>query len=268
MSVAQLPEPPAGQDRVFTTLDAVIVLDGASAFGPVEVDAATYAEHLGASITNQLHDQADADLPYVVAAAIASTRDVLDLAPGKSPSSTISIVRVFGDRLDVLALGDSPVLLGRTDATVERICDDRLAKLPNNARTLYRKRLADGHGYDDEHRALLREVQTVQRTQRNQPGGYWIAEAEPDAARHTLTRSYDRGEVEWCILATDGAADPIDHLGLANWRALAHAPSRLRELLHRCTDWEAHDDPDGCQLPRAKRHDDKTIAAVTGVRDR
>jgi hypothetical protein len=36
----------------------------------------------------------------------------------------------------------------------------------------------------------------------------------------------------------------------------------LKLLLRRCHEWEAAVDPNGIGLPRAKRHDDKTLAVI------
>ena len=53
------------------------------------------------------------------------------------------------------------------------------------------------------------------------------------------------------------------HLGWDDWGQIARFDSaQLEELLERCHSWEAEDDPGGVSLPRAKRHDDKTIVAI------
>ena len=262
VDIAQLPEPPEGQDRVHTTPNAVVVLDGATAFTPVPVDAGTYADELGGRIAAHLTDRPAVDLVDVLASAIAGTRDHLGLSPGRSPSSTVGIVRVGEDQVDVLVLGDSPVIVGHTGQAPEVILDDRLARLPNPQRAAYRRRLSDRHGYDKQHRAALREMQAVESSQRNRAGGYFIAEADPGAAHQAITRRYSRGHVGWAILATDGAVDLLRHLGLDNWPAIAADPTQASRLLHRASAWEAYADPDGHQLPRAKRHDDKTLAVI------
>jgi len=37
---------------------------------------------------------------------------------------------------------------------------------------------------------------------------------------------------------------------------------RVQEEGEHCREWEKNADPDGSQFPRAKRHDDKVIAAI------
>jgi len=263
VDIAQFPEPPEeGQDRVHTAPNVVVVLDGASAFTPVPVDAGTYADELGARITGHLTDQPATDLVDVLASAIAGARDNLDLSPGKSPSSTVSIVRVGDDHVDVLVLGDSPIIVGRIDQAPEVIVDDRLSRMPNPHDAGYRRRLSAGHGYDEQHRLMLGKMQAVQLARRNRAEGYFIAEADPNAAAQAISRRYTRHRIGWAILATDGAADLLRHLGLANWPAIAADPTQASRLLHRASVWEAYADPDGHQLPRAKRHDDKTLAVI------
>jgi hypothetical protein len=56
-------------------------------------------------------------------------------------------------------------------------------------RAQYRVRLASGVGCDQAHKRLLQELQREQRQRRNQPSGYWIAQADLAAARHAGTRT-------------------------------------------------------------------------------
>ncbi|MFE1595100.1 hypothetical protein [Nocardia sp. NPDC058705] len=106
------------------------------------------------------------------------------------------------------------------------------------------------------------ELQVAERAQRNQPGGYWIAEADPRAARHALHARFPRGELSWIVVDTDGVVDLMPMLGL-NWSEVAQMSTpQLRALLDRIHTWEAETDPDGQALPRAKRHDDKTVAVL------
>ena len=257
VTLAQYPEPPGGDDRAFVTSNAVIVLDGASAFAVRDVPASTYAEHLGSTLAG-LVDGSDEPLTALLADAIKDTADALDLTPGgRAPSSTVAVVRRRVDAaVDVLVLGDSQVVIPG-----EIVRDDRLATLASAERTAYRTRLEHGNGYDDEHRRILASLQTEQLRYRNKPGGYWIAEADPAAAEHAFTRHLSPDEAPWCVLSTDGAYKPMEHLGLDDWPTVAAADAEsLAELLRRCQDWESTDER-GQQLPRAKRHDDKTLAA-------
>lgn len=260
VTTAQLPEPPAGDDRIFVTDNAVIMLDGASAFARQEVPAATYAGHLGGNMVRSLQSEPEADLAAVLADAIADTAAALSVSPGDgAPSSTVAICRYRHSDMsvDLLVLGDSQIAIpGRI------LRDDRLASIGAEQRAAYYSRLRAGHGYDEQHRRLVKALQEEQLKHRNQPGGYWIAEADPEAAHQALTHRAPLLDLPWCVLATDGAYKPMELHEMDDWERIATLDgSGLRDLLARCHRQEAND-PDGRTMKRAKRHDDKAVAAV------
>ncbi|MFC5996023.1 hypothetical protein ACFQE5_17600 [Pseudonocardia hispaniensis] len=261
---AQLPGAETSADRVIVTPDAVIVLDGASAFLPVDVEPGTYAETLGRDIAAELHQAAGRPIADAVAEAIRRTTEKLDLRPGASPSSTVAILRARPGAADLYVLGDSPIHYG-IGHRQHSLADDRLSTVATPEREHYLAQLRAGHGYDDAHHAALVQLQRAQQQARNAEGGYWIAETDPAAAHHALTTTVDRDMIEWAVLATDGAADLIEHAG-HRWHHIAqHDGAQLAALLARIHEWEDTSDPDGRHLPRAKRHDDKTIAALASI---
>lgn len=258
----QWPPRTSSQDRVFLTASAAIVLDGASAFAPVDVSVETYVDNLGELITEALRRDPFADLVEVLATAIDGTAQTLDLKVGTSPSSTVAIVRVGTANLDVLVLGDTAVHFGVGD-TAHQLVDLRQDGLANDQRQRYQAHLAAGHGYDDALTALLVELQLEQRRHRNRPGGYWIAEANPDAAGHALTHREPLRDGLWAVVATDGAYGVLEHRGEDDWPAIASASAAdILERLHAGADWEQTTDPCGLAFPRAKMSDDKAVATV------
>ena len=267
ITAAQLPEPPHGADRVVVTGNAVMVLDGASAFEPADVPPGEYASRLGAAIAAALAVAPEAPLPSVLGEAITATAAELGLAGDAGcPSSTVAMARLADGALDLLALGDSYIFYGTGPGT-GTLTDDRLAGLHLPQQRQYRERLAAGGGYGDAHRDLLRALQRGQRLRRNRPGGYWIAAADPAAASHALAITLPATAETWAVLATDGVVNTARHLGLDDWPALARSgPADLARLLRHCQDWEQHTDPDGRRFPRSKRHDDKAVASLTAGR--
>ncbi|TDD10602.1 hypothetical protein E1181_00825 [Saccharopolyspora terrae] len=258
VATAQLPGSENSDDKIFVTRNAVLVLDGASAFIPVPVSASRYAAALGSRLSRSLEEAPEADLSNLLAVAIEEAAAELNLSAGESPSSTVAIVRQRGDLVDTLVLGDSAIVLPSGIVT-----DGRIDALNLGERSRYQERLAQGAGYDEDHTQLLRELQNQQAKHRNQSGGYWIAEADPAAAAHALTATHPVQSTPWAILVTDGALNTARHTGLDNWSDLAAAgQSALLALLDRLHEWEETDDPDGKLFPRSKRHDDKAIAAV------
>lgn len=259
VTTAQLPDAGHSDDRIFTAPGLVVMLDGASAFIKTAVTASDYVDHLGPSILAAIASDPAGTLMDALAVAIERTASDLDLVPGGAPSSTVAIAQVQPETVELLVLGDTQVV---TPDQVIR--DDRINTVATTERAAYQRRLREGHGYDDEHRALLAELQRNQRRHRNVQGGYWIAEAEPAAAKHALMHQLDPGDTPWLVFATDGAYRPMERLQLDDWPSLITAkPSSLMSLLSRCQRWESETDPDGLELSRAKRHDDKSLAVVT-----
>lgn len=246
-----------GEDRIYITPNAVILLDGASAFRPMPVRPSEYVDMLGQELTSRV--ASSADLRTVLRDAIKVTAGQLKLTRGHSPSSTVAIVRRVTDHVECLVLGDNLVVLPNQTVT-----DNRLSQIAPEQRARYRRRLQNGHGYDQEHRQVLKELQAEQAAHRNRKGGYWIAEADPVAAEHSILTRHPSDSVPWAILASDGAYKPMIHLGLADWPNLKSANgSDLEIILDECHRWESNDDPNGIRCPRAKRHDDKTLAVTT-----
>lgn len=174
-------------------------------------------------------------------------------------SSSAYIARMLSsDLIEVAALGDSTALLGLRGGHLARITDNRIAQIAPHLREQYRSRLRAGHGFDSAHRTLLREIQQAERAARNRPDGYWIAEADPAAAHHAIVQRYPADQIEWCVLATDGAQRPFDHRH-GDWSTLPADAGHLHRCLEQLHEWEEKSDPNGRLLPRSKRHDDKTL---------
>ncbi|GAA2571895.1 hypothetical protein [Pseudonocardia hydrocarbonoxydans] len=250
-------------DRVFVTDHSVIVLDGATAFAPVDVDPGTYAGTLGHAIAERV-DQTP-DIATAVAEAIRATTLALHLDNTASPSSTVAVLRARTGHADLYVLGDSPIYYGTAQQS-GCLTDSRLAALPLAERGHYKAALTAGAGYNEQHRDTLTALQRAQRLHRNVQGGYWIAETDPEAAHHGLTVTLTAADIEWAVLATDGAADVISHHEKPAWSEIAHYDDdALSDLLHSLHRWEADHDPHGQLLPRSKLHDDKTVAAVPAV---
>jgi hypothetical protein len=250
------------QDRVVVARRAVAVLDGASTPDPSERDGGWYADELARQLSARLDDDT-LELSTILADAISAVATEHRLVPGDSPSSTVTILRWDDERLDGLVLGDSPLVVRHADGRFEQLVDDRLDDVAPAQRVAYHDRLAAGGGYDDTHRALLRELVGEQRRHRNRADGYWIAEADRTAARHALARSWPAAAVAAALLATDGVSRGIGGYGLPDWRsAYQLAVERGLQALLDAVRAPEEEDPDGQRWPRSKRHDDQALVVV------
>lgn len=154
------------EDRAVCGDGWAVVLDGATAPDGVDSgcihDVPWLVSNLAAGITRRML-LGGGHLADVLAESIEETREAhkgaCDLANPDSPSSTACIARVRDGSLDYLVLGDSPMVI-RSSEGITAISDDRIAGLPG------------GRPYTRE----------LVRAMRNQPGGFWVASTDPDAA--------------------------------------------------------------------------------------
>ncbi|GAA3006497.1 hypothetical protein GCM10010519_42600 [Streptomyces lactacystinicus] len=251
------------EDRVFTTADALIVLDGVSTVTDEHPRGAWYADTLGAAIAELLTREADTDLRRILASSIRVVADAHGLVPGSSPASTVAVVRRRADRIEAAVMGDSPVVAIGRDGTVHAVRDDRLARLVDarpEARE-YRDLLRAGRGFGDRHRLILQELRDFQGKVVNRPDGYWIAEAVPEAGLHAITASWPADDLAEVVVATDGITAGVEEYELYSWQELARTcrqagPQAVADALARAE----REDPDGQLWPRYKVSDDKALA--------
>lgn len=164
-----------------------------------------------------------------------------------------------GDQLQYLVLCDSPLVLDRGDQ-VQVITDERFERAVASLRAEIRG-LSIG---SSEHVRRTQRINMLKQQRTNQPDGYWIAAATPEAAHHAVTGVLPLtgdARVRRAALLTDGASCAVDRFELFDWRGLLdlvtdHGPD---ELIRRVRAAENADSA-GRDRPRYKRHDDATIA--------
>src|SRR5206468_7459019 len=118
--------------------------------------------------------------------------------------------------------------------------------------------LRGGSGYGAEHVAAVRSSGAALDQWRNTEGGFWVAEADPEAATHAYTASRPLSTVDSVILASDGVSCGVDDYRLfPDWPAVLELATRqgVRHVLDTVRAAE-RSDPDGKSWPRPKPHDD------------
>jgi hypothetical protein len=223
------------EDRVLVLPNAVVVLDGVTSRRPPDRNGGWYATQLSAELARLLPD--GGNLADLLATAIKRIATRYDLTPGDSPSSTVAIARWDEHTLDALVLADSPIVAFGTETQV--IADTRLAK--------------------------LRPLGGTITDWRNRPGGYWVAEADPEAAHQAVQTSVPRADLTHVIMATDGVSCGVDDykifptwhsvLDLATTRGPAAVLAEVRAA--------EHSDQDRTRWPRHKTHDDQALALIS-----
>jgi hypothetical protein len=262
------PGRPVNEDAAFTASGLVGVLDGVSVPDGVDTGCrhgpAWYAERLSGHLVREHERDPDAPLTRLLAEAIAQVRDdhdgQCDLDHPGTPASTVCLLKDRGDHIEYLVLCDSPLVLDRGEVQV--VTDDQFDRAIAHLR---QEALTGDSALDSvEHSARLRRLINQRQQFTNQPGGYWIAAANPAAAYQAVTGTaplWGPNRVRRAALLTDGASAAVEQFELLDWPGLLdmltdHGPQELIRLVRQAE----VNDHDGHASPRYKRHDDATAA--------
>jgi hypothetical protein len=254
------------EDFVVTTPDVAIVVDGAGVpMGGCHHGVAWYAQHLGAQTLSALTGRSDIPLTKALYEALAAVADLhsatCDLTDPGTPCAAVGILRVGPESVDTLALSDVTVAVETAEGP-QITCDLRIEEISGTEPAA-----VDGLLFNTpEHKAALSALVENQTRTRNQPDGWWVAAADPNAALHAVVNSYPRSEVGRLAIFSDGATRPADQMGLYTWPEYLDLLDRLGPsgLIGHVRKIES-DDPDGVRFPRTKRHDDATLAYRCGI---
>ena len=249
------------EDVVVVLPHAVVLLDGATSLDPELPSGGWYASRLAGELAGRLAGYPNTDLADLLAASIKTVARDHELVPGKSPCSTVALLRWTDTVVEGLVLADSPIV-AFTSAGESPLVDARLTTMPRGAG--YRDRLASGAGYGENHLVALRKAVESTAARRNVEGGFWVAEAEPDAAYYAERATWPRADLSTVLMASDGVACGVDTYHVfPDWssvRDLAKAAGP-EAVLDRVRAAEVTD-LDGVRWPRPKPHDDQALVVV------
>jgi Protein phosphatase 2C len=245
ISYATRPAPGAvNEDYVTAGPGWAVVLDGATAPTGVDSgcrhDVAWLVHRLAAALSARLVAGSGGSLADVLADAIkdvgAAHGDTCDLANPDSPSSTVAMARWGEGLVECLVLADSPILVGHTDGTVTVVDDDRIMRLPG------------GLPYTLE----------LVRSQRNRPGGFWVASTSRTAAYEAVTATFPEDEVAAVAMLTDGVTRLVERYG-STWPDLLaelrrSGPDHVIDLVRQAER--------AAPAPWGKPHDDATALVI------
>ncbi|MGW0074358.1 hypothetical protein ACWDU9_03680 [Streptomyces cellulosae] len=188
---------------------------------------------------------------------VAALHPECDLADPGTPSATVAVLRQRSEVLDYLVLADSPVVLERVTGGHAVITDLRVDDVLPELRAEVERHETHTPG----HKEALERLVLAQRQVRNTPDGYWVAGANPEAARHCITGSARLGDFRSAAVMSDGVSRLVTEYKMATWGELFATLRAVgpRGLIENVRNTEAMD-PTGRRWPRYKSGDDASVA--------
>jgi hypothetical protein len=252
------------EDFVGAVPGAAVLLDGAGIPGTESIcrhGVAWYTHRLGGALLGRLSRDDGRDLTAVLAAAIgeiaADHRASCDIANPSSPQATVAIIRTHGDRLDYLLLADCFIVLGRVCGGPLIVTDEREVTARRSCMAPLAGLASGTAEYDRVRDSCIQALQA----RRNQPGGYWIAKDDPDAAQEAVAGSCPLSRLDSAALLSNGASRIVSPYAEADWPGVLEL---LRgggpaEIIRRVRRAEAR----GSGAPAGTVPDDATVAHCT-----
>src|SRR5205823_5637533 len=178
---------------------------------------AWYATNLGSALSTFASNR-DTPLASALRSAIqhvANQHSECDLSNPATPAAAVALIRTNEDVLEYLVLGDITVLLDGQDG-LQVITDDRV---DDTARA--EREGADRYpiGSPDKQAALLR-MKHAELDARNQPGGYWIAAADPNVVTEAITGKVTLDGLRRAAGLSDGGGRIVRLFEPPDWSAL------------------------------------------------
>ena len=173
------------------------------------------------------------------------------------PSSTLVVVSVMGDLVDIVSLGDSPVFIGLKDGSLVTMSDLRIAELDQAAVDAMVDRSRGSAMTGVQKCAAVNDILLANRQIKNKPDGYWILDQSGVALEHLNVKRFCIEDIDYVCAMSDGLERAFNLFGLADPAAFLADATResFDELLVRLRA-EENLDPDFDRYPRLKLHDD------------
>jgi hypothetical protein len=260
------------EDRWGFNPEAVWVMDGATGVWPRQrlsepSDAAWFVAQVDDVLT-QTHF-GDRPASDILAGAAAETArragalcDIDSLTPLDLPSAGFACARMRSDGLELVSLGDCPILLHPAAGPVRPFGTSALAEIDGRLVDALGAAQAKGLSFEAA-RASVVDLLREQRAGMNRPGGYWILDLSGAGAGHAQTVSIDARAGDRILLMSDGFYRLVDVFGRFDPDQLfdAAVSQGLRALYHELRDLETQDE-DCRDHVRFKPRDDATAVLL------
>jgi hypothetical protein len=208
------------EDFAGAVVSGLVLVDGAGGIAGAEKvchhGVTWYATRLGGALLGTLSQERS--LRDVLGESIERVtdehRDTCDVAHSISPFAAVAMLRFSGGLVEHLVLGDVVVVVGQAGGEPSVAHDPREIVIARS----FKDRLEGIPEGSDEYRQLLLDW----RTQRNTPGGFWVAKDDPSVVDEAITGRCPADEVTATALLSNGASRLVDTFGLAGWAGLLH----------------------------------------------
>lgn len=260
-------------DALGCTSEIAFVLDGVTSLADLQLipgrSDAAWVAHLARDLLLKHPPGAGRDLKGLlrsvsveITAQFEAQRNRPPAARFELPWTTISMIAVDGDKLHILFLGDSRVLIETADDSVHNF-GTTPSRGAFEAR-LARKMIAAGKGIgvDAQRQTVLEDLRRAREIV-NTPDGYWLLGADASVCEHLNMTTLQLGGDATVLLATDGfyaITEDYKHYGDRELIATSQVVGLAtlgRELRH-----VEDQDPVGVRYPRMKKSDDATALLV------
>lgn len=250
------------EDRVDVRGNLVLVMDGLTTrtdTGCVH-GVPWYVERLAAGILAN----SDAALRVALSQGIQRVSDLhrvtCDLSSPGTPSAAIAALRTSGDRTEYLVLGDTTIVIDSKEQGLVVVSDRRI-------RTSAAVERHDANQYpigSTLKREAMVRMKRAELGERNTPGGYWVAAADPAVVDQSVVGTIPTADVTRAAVVTDGVSRLVEDFDAMTWGELLDlvSTSGPEEVIRAVRSYEDRD-PLGTTWPRNKKSDDASIAYIS-----
>jgi Protein phosphatase 2C len=181
----------------------------------------------------------------------------------ETPAASFALVRVIGNDIEILRLGDCLVLIEGTDGAVTVLDHPVLAAIEAETRSALLALRATGITDPKQAFAAMLPRLRAERQRRNLPDGYGVLAAEQSCVLMVHVDRMPAHDVRRILLASDGYYRLVDHYNAASDAELVRRTAALGAdaLLTQLRAIEAAD-PLATTYPRLKIADDATALLI------
>lgn len=184
----------------------------------------------------------------------------------ETPAASFAMTRQLGDTIEIARLGDCPVLLERTDGSIDLLDDPVLCEIEADTKARIVAMRTQGISDDTVIRHRMMPALRAQRARRNIPGGYGVLAAEKSCRAMLQVDRFPAASLRSILLASDGYYRLVDVYGAMSDADLIRGTAErgAETLLAELRAIEAAD-PTGAIHPRLKMADDATVLLLRRV---